>query len=220
MGYKLHQKTVVLVDVQNLFYSARNLYNSKIDYAKLLENLTNLHDISRVLAYVVQRPDVSQTGFLDALLSFGYDVRIKEGRARVDSQNEPRASYEVMLTIDAMEFSAKADNIILVTGDNQYAPLVRHLRSKGCRVEVMYVDGSLGRELSSVADVLSPIEEAWMFPMAAVAAPTPTPPEEDVGNAGNAENINENVDVNENVEEEAQPTSNASSMGIFSSNRK
>lgn len=164
------QRVGIFVDVQNMFYSAKNLHKSKIDYEMLLNKVTEDRDLVRALAYVVQRPDVPQNNFFDALSRIGYEIRAKEARNRTDDEGNvvpSKGSYELNLAIDAIEMSSKLDTIVLVTGDGQYVPLILHLKSKGCKVEVVSFAGSTSKDLLNVADRFIHIEPEWTIPMKA-----------------------------------------------------
>ena len=49
------QRIGVFVDVQNMFYSAKALHQSKIDYSKLLLEIVSDRNLIRAIAYVVQK---------------------------------------------------------------------------------------------------------------------------------------------------------------------
>ena len=48
------QRVAVLVDVQNLYYSARNLYHSKVNFRKLLNDALADRVLTRAIAYVIR----------------------------------------------------------------------------------------------------------------------------------------------------------------------
>ena len=51
-GYEVvtHQRVAILVDVQNMYYAARNLYNSKLEFSKLLSHATRGRRLTRAIA--------------------------------------------------------------------------------------------------------------------------------------------------------------------------
>ena len=51
----------------NMFYSAKALHHSKIDYSKLLLEIVADRHLIRAIAYVVQKADVDQSAFIEAL---------------------------------------------------------------------------------------------------------------------------------------------------------
>lgn len=161
------QRLGIFVDVQNMFYSAKLLHQSKVDYGRLLREITGTRHLIRAIAYIVQKPDVNQAGFHDALSRFGYELKIKELKIRPDPDGRAgttsKGSWEIGLTIDAMTMAHKLDCVTLVTGDGDYVPLVECLKMNGCRVEVVSFERSTASELIKAADQYIPIQEAWIF---------------------------------------------------------
>ncbi|HLX59745.1 MAG TPA: NYN domain-containing protein [Planctomycetota bacterium] len=161
------QRLGIFVDVQNMFYSAKLLHQSKVDYGRLLREITGTRHLIRAIAYIVQKPDVNQAGFHEALSRFGYELKIKELKIRPDPDGRAgttaKGSWEIGMTIDAITMAQKLDCVTLVTGDGDYVPLVDCLKMNGCRVEVVSFERSTAGELIKAADQYIPIQEAWIF---------------------------------------------------------
>ncbi len=161
------QRVGILIDVQNMFYSAKLLHQSKVDYGRLLRELTGTRHLIRAIAYIVQKPDVNQSGFHEALSRFGYELKIKELKIRPDpegrSGSSAKGSWDVGLTIDALRMAPKLDTVVLVTGDGDYVPLIEALKGEGCRVEVVSFERSTAGELIKAADQYIPIQDNWIF---------------------------------------------------------
>ncbi|MEI6236323.1 MAG: NYN domain-containing protein [Planctomycetota bacterium] len=161
------QRLGIFVDVQNMFYSAKMLHQSKVDYGKLLREITGNRHLIRAIAYIVQKPDVNQAGFHEALSRFGYELKIKEMKIRPDPDGRTssiaKGSWEIGLTIDALSMAPKFDCVTLVTGDGDYAPLVECLKMHGCRVEIVSFERSTAGELVKAADQYIPIPDSCIF---------------------------------------------------------
>lgn len=161
------QRLAIFIDVQNMFYSAKLLHQSKVDYGRLLREITGTRHLVRAIAYIVQKPDVNQAGFHEALSRFGYELKIKELKIRPDpegrSSSTAKGSWEVGMTIDALMMAPKIDTAALVTGDGDYVPLAEALRMHGVRVEIVSFERSTAAELIRAADQYVPIQEAWIF---------------------------------------------------------
>ncbi|GMV82416.1 MAG: hypothetical protein AMXMBFR7_36000 [Planctomycetota bacterium] len=161
------QRIGIFVDVQNMFYSAKLLHQSKVDYGRLLREITGTRHLIRAIAYIVQKPDVNQSGFHEALSRFGYELKIKELKIRPDPDGRggtvAKGSWDVGMTIDVLNMSNKLDTVILVTGDGDYVPLIDALKAQGCRVEVVSFERSTANELVRAADQYIPIQESWIF---------------------------------------------------------
>ena len=160
------QRLGIFVDVQNMFYSAKLLHQSKVDYGRLLREITGTRHLVRAMAYIVQKPDVNQAGFHEALTRFGYELKIKELKLRPEAEGRGatvKGSWEVGMTVDAMMMAPKLDTMALVTGDGDYVPLVEALKQHGCRVEIYSFERSTAGELIRAADQYIPIQESWIF---------------------------------------------------------
>jgi len=155
------QRIGVFVDVQNMFYSAKILHQSKIDYGKLLEELSSGREVVRAVAYVVRKPEVDQSGFLDALTRFGYEIKSKELKQRPDGT--AKGDWDMGIAIDSIALAPKLDTVILVSGDGDFVPLVEMLKAHGCRVEVASFRRSTSAELVGAATEYRTIEESVLF---------------------------------------------------------
>lgn len=153
------RRTAVLVDVQNLYYSLRRVQGPesqcKIDYDALLTHAVDDNTtLVRALAYVTRR-DSSQDSFLSALNHIGFETKITHISEKSDGP--PDANRNVEITIDALALADKVDTIILCTGDGSLQPLCDRLRTRGVRVEIFGVGGSISNKLSESADSLTDI---------------------------------------------------------------
>jgi len=52
-----NQRVGIFVDVQNLFYSAKSIHHSKINFEKLLQMTLGGRKLIRAIAYVVQKEE-------------------------------------------------------------------------------------------------------------------------------------------------------------------
>lgn len=169
MARNFPQRVGIFVDVQNMFYSAKLLHQSKVDYGRLLREITGPNrQLVRAIAYIVQKPEVNQAGFHEALSRFGYELKIKELKVRTEPEGRgagitSKGSWEIGMSIDAMMMAPRLDTVTLVTGDGDYVPLVECLKLHGCRVEVVSFERSTAGELIKSADQYIPIQEAWIF---------------------------------------------------------
>ncbi|MFC2140232.1 NYN domain-containing protein [Candidatus Auribacterota bacterium] len=158
----LNQRIGVFVDVQNLFYSAKYIHHSKINFKKLLEIVVGGRGLVRALAYIVQKADIDQGNFIDALLRLGYEIKSKELKERADGT--AKGDWDMGIAIDTISISSKLDTVVLVTGDGDFVPLVEMLKANGCRVEVISFEKSTAKELIESASEYIPIEESLLLP--------------------------------------------------------
>lgn len=149
MSLLQHQRVGVFVDVQNMFYAARQLYGSKVNYSRLLEHIVRDRALVRALAYVVQTPEIDQSNFLAMLRSNGYEIRSKDLKVRPDGSS--KGDWDMGLALDALAMSERLDVVALVSGDGDFVELVNFLKARGVRVEVYSFPYSAAEELRHTA---------------------------------------------------------------------
>jgi uncharacterized protein (TIGR00288 family) len=145
------QRVGVLVDASNMYHSAKNIFNKKVNYKKILEEAVAGRELIRAIAYVVAAENTDESPFFEALSDLGFEVKIKN--LQVFAGGQKKGDWDVGLSIDAVKLSEKLDVIILVTGDGDYLPLVEYLQNtKGCLVEIMAFQQSASAKLIEAAD--------------------------------------------------------------------
>lgn len=152
------QRVGVFVDVQNLYHSAKHLYNARVNFAQLLTSLVGPRKLIRAVAYVVKSDQMLEGVRLEnnnAPTRVGRGASVASGTAegrhltpeaaffdaleksgmelRVkDLQIFPggakKADWDVGLAVDAIRMASFLDVIILVTGDGDFVPLVEYLK--------------------------------------------------------------------------------------------
>ena len=137
------QRVGVFVDVQNLYYSAKNLYNSKVNFANVLKKVVDGRKLIRAIAYVVKTEAMKEKTFFDALEKIGFDIRAKD--LQIFYGGHKKGDWDVGIAMDIIELAPKLDVIVLVSGDGDFVPLMQHARSSGCKIEAC----SFGRSASS-----------------------------------------------------------------------
>lgn len=155
------QRVAVFVDVQNLFYSARNMYDAKINFGKLLDFIRGERRLIRAIAYIVRKEGVDQANFENAIMRFGYEIQAKILKERPDGT--AKGDWDMGIAIDAISMADKMDTAVLVSGDGDFVPLVEMLKARGCRVEVVAFERSTAAELKSAATLYLTIEESLLL---------------------------------------------------------
>ena len=145
------QRVGVFVDVQNLYYSAKNLYKAKVNFGQVLKEAVAGRKLVRAIAYVIRANIKEEKKFHDALESIGYEVRMKD--LQTFAGGAKKGDWDIGISMDIIELANKLDTIILVSGDGDFVPLVQHLRrAMGCRIEVMAIGPSSSGKLREEAD--------------------------------------------------------------------
>lgn len=115
----------VFVDVQNIYYTTRDAYQSRFDYNRFWQELTALGTVQIANAYAVDRGDDKQTQFQNILRAIGFQVKLKNFIQRADGS--AKGDWDVGITIDVLDAAQTCDTIVLVTGDGDFAILVDKL---------------------------------------------------------------------------------------------
>lgn len=145
-----YQRVAVLIDVQNLYYSARNLYNAKVNFGNIVEDGVNGRQLTRAIAYVVKTKTGEEKPFFEALEKAG--IERKEKDLQIFFGGAKKADWDVGLAVDAIIFSEKVDAIVIATGDGDFCPLVQYLKMKGVYVEIAAFEETTSSKLIEIAD--------------------------------------------------------------------
>ncbi len=145
------QRVGVFVDVQNLYYSAKNIYNSKVNFSNILRAAVGRRKLVRAIAYVIRADVKEEQTFFDALENIGFEAKAKD--LQVFFGGAKKGDWDIGIAMDTIELAPKLDTIILVSGDGDFQPLVQHLRrALGCRVEVVAFGKTASSRLVDEAD--------------------------------------------------------------------
>lgn len=151
------QRVGVLIDVQNLYHSARNLYQSRVDFKEILKLAIGGRNLIRAFAYVVRTKTGEEKPFFDALVKLGIETRIRDLQEFFGGQK--KADWDVGIVIDAIRIAPSVDTIVIASGDGDFIALVEYLKNQGKRVEVIAFGRSSSRGLKEVTDEFIDIEE-------------------------------------------------------------
>lgn len=145
------QRVSVLIDVQNMYHSAKALYQKRLNFKEALKESVANRQLIRAIGYVIRTETGEEKSFFEALSKFGIELKIKD--LQVFHGGMKKADWDVGLTIDAVRLSdSSIDVIVLITGDGDFIPLVEYLKGKGKIVEVMAFGKSTSSRLKEVAD--------------------------------------------------------------------
>jgi uncharacterized LabA/DUF88 family protein len=138
------QRVAVFIDTQNLYHSAKNLYNTKVNFGAIMDAAVGKRKLIRALAYVITTEAGDETQFFEALTKLGIETKTKD--LQIFYGGAKKADWDVGLAVDAIRLAPKVDTIVLATGDGDFEPLVNFLKEHfGVQVEVI----SFGRSTSS-----------------------------------------------------------------------
>ena len=162
MSIQKDQRVGVFVDVQNLYYSAKNLYGTKVNFNAVLKEAVRGRKLIRAIAYVIKADIKEEKNFFDALNNIGFEVKSKD--LQVFFGGAKKGDWDIGIAMDAIELAHKLDTIILVSGDGDFCPLVQHLRrALGCRIEVVAFGRSTSSKLIDEADEFIDLDKSKRF---------------------------------------------------------
>ncbi len=151
------QRVAIFIDIQNLYHSAKNLYNARVDFEKVVELAVSKRNIIRAFAYVVRTKTGEEQPFFDALTNLGIEIRVKD--LQEFHGGLKKGDWDVGIAVDAIRMSPEMDAIVLITGDGDFIPLVEYLKNQGKRVEVIAFARSASSRLKESADEFIDLEQ-------------------------------------------------------------
>lgn len=151
------QRVAILIDTQNLYHSAKNLYRAKVNFAAVVKIVLGERKLIRALSYVVNTEGGEESAFFEALEKVGIEIKTKD--LQIFYGGAKKADWDVGLAVDAIKLSHKVDSIVLVTGDGDFVPLVSYVKSQGCQVEVISFGRSASAKLIEEADEFVDMDE-------------------------------------------------------------
>lgn len=141
------QRVAVLVDVPNLYHACKAVKGAKIHFGKLLDVLRRERELVRAMAFLVEE----SRRFIH-MLKHRYDYSVY-------TPSKEDGDTDVKMAIHAVSLASKVDAETLVTGDGDFIPVARYLRSQGVRVEIACYDDWKHKGLPAVADRYISLDE-------------------------------------------------------------
>ena len=151
----------VFVDVQNMFYAAKDRYGRRVDYIKLLDLIVGPRYLMGAYAYVVQIPEIDQAPFLSLLEHNGYTIKSKDLRLRGDGS--AKGDWDVGIAVDVVSMLGSLDVVILASGDGDFCPLAELIKQQDKRVEVVAFEHNTSMDLQQIADQFFPIGDELLI---------------------------------------------------------
>ena len=121
------EKVAIFADVQNIYYTTRQSYQRHFNYKAFWTQATAGREVVAAFAYAIDKGDSKQLGFQQILRTIGFDVKLKPYIQRSDGS--AKGDWDVGITLDVIEYAAKSDIIILLSGDGDFDLLLNKVRS-------------------------------------------------------------------------------------------
>ncbi len=152
------QRVGIFIDAQNLYHTAKNLYQSRVNFGQVVKDVLAGRALIRALAYVITTEAGDEKAFFEALGKMGIEVKTKD--LQIFSGGAKKADWDVGLAVDAIKMAPKLDTVILITGDGDFVPLVQYLQmNEGCQVEVASFGQSTSQRLKEATDEFFDLSE-------------------------------------------------------------
>lgn len=146
-----NQRVGIFIDVQNMYYSARNLFGAKVNFGEVVRQGVGDRQLIRAIAYVVKTKTGEERPFFEALYHQGIETKEKEIQEFFGGAK--KADWDVGMAVDAIRISGNLDVVVIVSGDGDFVPLVEYLRNQGRQVEVMSFRETSSTKLVEAVDV-------------------------------------------------------------------
>lgn len=152
------QKVAVLIDVQNLYHSAKNLYGSRVNFKEVLKTAVAGRVLVRAVAYVIKTESGEEAAFFKALTEMGIETKVKD--LQIFPGGMKKADWDVGMAVDAIRLGRKVDALILASGDGDFIPLVEYMKQvEGVQTECISFGRSTSGKLKEAVDDFIDLDE-------------------------------------------------------------
>lgn len=151
------QRVGVFVDVQNLYYSARNLYNGRVKFNEVLAEAVGDRKLIRAIAYVVKADMPEEHTFFEALGKAGFEVKVKE--LQTFAGGHQKGDWDVGIAMDIIKAMNKLDVVVLCSGDGDFVPLLEYLQMTGQLTETIAFGRSCSSKIKELTDNFIDLDE-------------------------------------------------------------
>ena len=144
------QRVGVFIDTQNLYHSARNLYQARVNFGAVLKDAVAGRKLVRAVAYVITTEAGDEKNFFEALSKLGIETKTKD--LQIFAGGAKKADWDVGLAVDAIKMSPRLDSVVIISGDGDFIPHVEYLQTIGVQVEVVSFGKSTSGKLREAVD--------------------------------------------------------------------
>lgn len=152
------QRIGVFVDVQNLYYSARNIYGARINFNEILKEAVGNRRLIRAIAYVIKADMPEEQSFFEALEKAGFEVKSKD--LQTFAGGHQKGDWDVGIAMDIIKMMNKLDVVVLASGDGDFAPLLEYLQMTGQLTETIAFGRSTSSQIIELTDHFIDLDES------------------------------------------------------------
>jgi uncharacterized LabA/DUF88 family protein len=151
------KRVAIFVDVQNVYYTTRQAFNSNFDYNAFWRKVTAGREVIKATAFAIDRGDQKQKQFQNILRGIGFEVKLKPFIRRADGS--AKGDWDVGITLDVLDVVGRVDIVVLASGDGDFDLLLHRLHERhAIEVEVYGVAQLTATSLSRAATRFVPID--------------------------------------------------------------
>jgi len=163
------KRVAIFVDVQNVYYTTRQVFNANFDYNAFWRQVTADREVIKATAFAIDRGDQKQQQFQNILRGIGFEVKLKPFISRADGS--AKGDWDVGITLDVLDVVGCVDIVVLVSGDGDFEPLLHRLHERhAIEVEVYGVPQLTATALRRAATRFVPIDAGLLLDHLAVPA--------------------------------------------------
>ncbi len=156
------EKIAIFVDVQNIYYTTRQIYQRHFNYNSFWMTATANREVVAAFAYAIDKGDSKQQGFQQILRNIGFEVKLKPYIQRSDGS--AKGDWDVGITLDVVEFAPQVDVVILLSGDGDFDLLLEKIRRiYGVSTQVYGVPALTAPSLVNASDQFIPIDQHFLL---------------------------------------------------------
>lgn len=157
-------RTALFVDVQNIYYTTRQAFNSHFDYNAFWAHVSQDRQIIAAIAYAIDRGDTRQQQFQRILRAIGFDVKLKPFIQRSDGT--AKGDWDVGITLDVVRWAPEVDIVTLVSGDGDFDLLLQAVQQQfKVQTEVYGVESLTASSLRQASNHFVPITRELLLPI-------------------------------------------------------
>ena len=162
MSDAARERVSLFVDVQNVYYTCRQAFQSNFDYNRFFRQVTSDRVLVKACAYATDVGDEKQKQFQNILRAIGFTVYLKPMLKRVDGTT--KADWDVGIALDVYEAAQACDTVVLASGDGDFTVLLQRIRDRfGTGSEVYGVTDLTSNSLIQAADKFIAIDQRLLL---------------------------------------------------------
>jgi len=158
----------IFIDVANIIYSLKDL-GWRMDYKKLqryFKTHSKLVDI--YFYYSTNKENAGQANLLEMLARNGFKMIVKEVKIIKLKNGEQlyKGNCDVELTIDMIDLLPAYDTAVLLSGDSDFAPLIKYTQKHGKKIIAISTRNHISKEIIQASDKfmwLNWFKDDWCF---------------------------------------------------------